>query len=265
MTEHTRSGPQTSTNQTALAMEGLTKHFGETVAVQDLSLQIPAGSFYGLVGPNGAGKTTSLNMAVGLLRPDAGTAYVFGVDVWADPVRAKTLIGVLPDGLALSEQLTGRELLTYMGMLRGLPADALRDRVAQLLRVLDLESAEHTLIGGYSTGMRKKISLATALLHAPRLLVLDEPFEGVDPVSALTIRSLLNQFTTSGGSVVLSSHVMQLVEQICDHVTVINGGRVVASGRLEEVRQPGKSLEQTFIDLVGLRDGDSEGLAWLTS
>jgi ABC-2 type transport system ATP-binding protein len=167
---------------------------------------VPGGSFFGLVGPNGAGKTTTLSMAVGLLRPDAGRSQVFGVDVWADPVAAKQLLGVLPDGLALPERLTGRELLAYLGQLRGLDRATVAARASELLEVLELTEAERTLVTDYSAGMRKKATLATALLHTPRLLVLDEPFEAIDPVSAATIGTILRRFVDAGGSVVLSSH-----------------------------------------------------------
>src|ERR1700733_10386229 len=174
----------------ALEFAGLYKRFGDHVAVDHIDLIVPAGSFFGLVGPNGAGKTTSLSMAVGLLRPDAGTVTIFGRDVWADPVAAKALIGVLPDGLALPDRLSGREILLYLGLLRGMSREVVLQRADELLRVLELDGAEGTPVIDYSTGMRKKITLATALLHSPRLLVLDEPFEAVDPVSAATIRTI---------------------------------------------------------------------------
>lgn len=248
----------------ALTATGLRKAFGDHVAVDDVDLTVPAGSFYGLVGPNGAGKTTTLAMAVGLLRPDAGRAEIFGVDVWRSGVEAKALVGVLPDGNAMPERLTGREVLTYLGLLRGLPPAVVAERADELLRVLELDSAERTLVIEYSTGMRKKIGLAVALLHAPRLLVLDEPFEAVDPVSAATIRTILRRFVEGGGAVIVSSHVMALVEQLCDHVAVVSGGRVAAAGPLAEVRGAG-SLEDAFVDLVGARTAGREGLAWLTS
>jgi ABC-2 type transport system ATP-binding protein len=253
----------TNTNP-ALNLSGLTKRFGETTAVDAVDLTVPAGSFFGLVGPNGAGKTTALSMAVGLLRPDAGTAHIFGTDVWADPVAAKRLVGVLPDGLAMTERLTGRELLTYLGRLHGIPGDVLTDRIDELLAVLDLDHAHRTLVLGYSAGMRKKIGLATALLAAPKLLVLDEPFEAVDPVSAATIRAILRRFVAGGGSVVLSSHVMPLVEQLCDTVAVMNQGRVVAAGPIDEVRD-GRSLDDAFVELVGARTAGTEELSWLAS
>ncbi|WP_369794476.1 ABC transporter ATP-binding protein [Kutzneria sp. 744] len=258
-------GQQQSAEQApALQITGLRKAFNTTVAVDDVQLVVPRGSFFGLVGPNGAGKTTSLSMAVGLLRPDAGTVRIFGVDVWESPERAKALVGVLPDGMALPERLTGRELLTYTGLLRGLDQATVAARAAELLGVLELVDAERTLVIDYSAGMRKKIGLATALLHAPKLLVLDEPFEAVDPVSASTIRTILQRFVASGGAVVLSSHVMELVEKLCDHVAVITRGRVVASGPVEQVRG-GQSLEQAFVHLVGGRTGGGEGLSWLAS
>jgi ABC-2 type transport system ATP-binding protein len=248
----------------ALEFAGLVKRFGDHVAVDHVDLVVPAGSFFGLVGPNGAGKTTSLSMAVGLLRPDGGTVRVFGRDVWADPVAAKTLIGVLPDGLALPDRLSGREVLLYLGLLRGMPRDVVVARAGELLQVLELDGAENTAVVDYSTGMRKKITLATALLHNPRLLVLDEPFEAVDPVSAATVRTILQRFVATGGSVIFSSHVMALVEQLCDHVAVIANGTVVASGPLDAVRGA-QSLEDAFVHIVGARAGGAEGLSWLGS
>jgi ABC-2 type transport system ATP-binding protein len=249
----------------ALRLAGLLKRFGETTAVDHVDLTVPRGSFFGLVGPNGAGKTTSLSMAVGLLRPDGGSARIFGVDVWADPVEAKRLIGVLPDGMALPERLTGRELLTYLGQLRGLDRATVAQRTQELLEVLELDEAERTVVIDYSAGMRKKITLATALLHTPRLLVLDEPFEAIDPVSAATIRAILRRFVDAGGSVVISSHVMALVEQLCDRVGVIARGRLVASGTLDQVRGDDGSLDDAFVRLVGARVDPTGGLAWLTS
>jgi ABC-2 type transport system ATP-binding protein len=248
----------------ALELVGLTKRFGETVAADGVDLTVPRGSFFGLLGPNGAGKTTSLSMAVGLLRPDAGTARILGLDVWADPERAKAAVGVLPDALMLPERLTGTELLTYVGLLRGLPAGVVAGRAEELLAVLDLDGARDTLVLEYSAGMRKKIGLAAALVHGPRLLVLDEPFEGVDPVSAATIRAILGRVVGSGGTVIFSSHVMTLVEQLCTRVAIIAAGRVLAAGTMDEVRGE-RTLEEVFVALVGAEVGGSEGLAWLES
>jgi ABC-2 type transport system ATP-binding protein len=249
----------------ALALTGLHKVFGEYAMVRHADLTVAPGSFYGLVGPNGAGKTTMLSMAVGLLRPDEGRSLVFGIDIWAEPEKAKRLMGVLPDGLAMPEQLTGRELLGYLGQLRGLDRATAAERAGELLEVLDLTGdTERTLIIDYSTGMRKKIGLATALLHAPRLLVLDEPFEAIDPVSAATLKMILRRFVGAGGSVVLSSHVMALVEQLCDTVAIMAGGTVLAEGPLDGVRA-GRTLEEAFVELVGVEVGGLEGLSWLAS
>jgi ABC-2 type transport system ATP-binding protein len=256
----------TSATEPALAWAGLTKDFSGTLAVDHVDLTVPAGSFFGLVGPNGAGKTTALSMAVGLLRPTSGTARVLGTDVWADPIAAKTTLGVLPDGLALPERLTGAELLTFWGRLRGLPADLVRARATELLRVLELDEAERAglVLLEYSTGMRKKIGLATALLHAPRVLVLDEPYEAVDPVSGRVLTAILRRFVAAGGTVVLSSHVMPLVEALCDRVAILARGQVLADGTLDEVRAGG-SLEDRFVELVGARELAEEELSWLAS
>jgi ABC-2 type transport system ATP-binding protein len=248
----------------AFEIAGLAKSFGDVVAVDGVDLRVEEGSFFGLVGPNGAGKTTLLSMAVGLLRPDAGSARVFGADVWRAPLDARRLMGVLPDGLALPEWLTGRELLGYLGRLSGMDAATLDERTEELLAVMDLLEAERTLVIDYSTGMRKKIGLAAALLRGPRLLVLDEPFEAVDPISAATLKAILGRFVAGGGSVVLSSHVMALVEQLCDSVAVMAGGRVVAAGSLDDVRGS-STLEEAFVRLAGAGEPGAEGLAWLTS
>ncbi|MDR7300951.1 ABC transporter ATP-binding protein [Haloactinomyces albus] len=259
-----RIGSGASDDTSAMRLESLGKRFGDKTAVDRLHLSVPRSSFFGLVGPNGAGKTTTLSMAVGLLRPDSGSAHILGADVWQDPVRAKELVGVLPDGMAMPERLTGRELLTYTGLLRGIDSGTVAQRTEELLDVLELTEAGRTLVVDYSAGMRKKIGLAAAMLHGPKLLVLDEPFEAVDPVSAGTIRRILQRFVTAGNAVVFSSHVMALVEQLCDQVAVIASGRVIASGPLDEVRA-GTSLEDAFVHLVGGRTGGGEGLSWLAS
>lgn len=247
----------------ALAIRGLVKIFGNLVAVANLNLDIPKGSFYGFVGPNGAGKTTTLNMATGLLTPDQGTAYVNGIDVWKDDHAARTQLGVMPDGMRLLDRLSGPDFLVHVGMLRGLDRETARQRAHQLLDTLDLTDAGKKLISDYSAGMTKKISLAAALIHAPSLLVLDEPFEAVDPVSAANIRQILQDFTSRGGTVILSSHVMATVQQLCTHVAVINHGQVLASGTTEEVAA-GMSLDERFAQLVG-GVHTSEGLSWLAN
>lgn len=248
----------------AVAVHGLRKSFGDKVAVAGIDLEIAAGSLAGLVGPNGAGKTTSLSMMTGLLRPDTGDIRINGLNVWSDPAATKAIIGVVPADVRLFERLSGEELLEYAGRLYGLPVGEARSRAAQLLNLLDLASDAKRLVADYSTGMRKKASLGCALIHNPSVLFLDEPLEGVDPVSADVIRRLLTRFVGSGSTVLFSSHVMELVEQICDHISIIDRGRIVATGTTDEVRG-GKTLQQAFIDLVGGRAAGEEGLSWLGS
>jgi ABC-2 type transport system ATP-binding protein len=248
----------------ALAIRGLRKAFGATVAVAGIDLDVPQGSFFGLVGPNGAGKTTTLKMVTGLLRPDAGAAWVEGIDVWADPRPAKQRMGVLPEDLRLFDRLTGRQLLTYTGLLRGLDASVVGERTDRLLDVFGLADAAGTLVVDYSHGMRKKVALAAALLHGPRVLFLDEPFEAIDPVSARTIRAVLDRHVESGGTIVFSSHVMELVERLCDRVAVVHQGRLVASGRLDDVRGDG-TLEDAFVHLVGAGAVQEAEIEWLGS
>jgi ABC-2 type transport system ATP-binding protein len=246
----------------AMSLRGLVKHFDRKLAVAQVSLEVPAGSFFGLLGPNGAGKTTTLSMAVGLLRPDAGQAFLLGHDVWSDPVGAKARLGVLPDGVRLFDRLTGPELLAYQGLLRGMDAATVDQRARELLDVLELGTDNRTLVVDYSAGMKKKIGLACALLHAPRLLVLDEPFEAVDPVSAARIRDILQRYVSGGGTVVFSSHVMEVVERLCDHVAIMSAGVVRVQGPLARVRGD-RSLEEVFVQVVGGRVATGSELAWL--
>lgn len=245
----------------ALSLRGLAKRFGAKIAVDGISLEVPSGSFYGIVGPNGAGKTTTLAMATGLLRPEFGTALVHGVDVWQHPQAAKKLMGVMADGVRLFDRLSGEQLVTYAGLLRGMDKDVVAFRVRELLAALDLSGDAGTLVVDYSAGMTKKVALASALIHAPRLLVLDEPFESVDPVSATNIHGILDRYVASGGTVIVSSHVMDMVQRMCDHVAVVAEGRVLAAGTVDEVRS-GASLEDRFVQLVG-GPGRPEGLEWL--
>ncbi len=251
-------------SEPAIAVTELRKSFGPKEAVAGIDLEIASGSLAGLVGPNGAGKTTSLSMMTGLLRPDRGRVLLNGMDLWANPSAVKAIIGVVPAEARLFERLSGEELLEYAGRLRGLPAGEVRSRAAQLLDVLDLTEDAKRLVADYSSGMRKKAMLGCALIHNPAVLFLDEPLEGVDPVSADIIRRLLTRFVASGSTVLFSSHVMELVEQVCDHVTIIDKGRIVATGTTEQVRN-GKTLQQAFIDLVGSRATDEEVLSWLGS
>ena len=241
----------------------LTKWFGATCAINALTLVVPNGSCYGLVGPNGSGKSTTLRSVVGLVRPDAGRIEVCGIDVATDVLAARAEVGVVLDPLQLFERLTANEFLATLGELRRLEPGVVRERAAELFAVLQLTDDADRQIAGYSHGMRKKTALAAALLHRPRLLLLDEPFEGVDPVSARTMRTMLERFRAGGGTVVLSSHVMDLVERLCDHVGVIHRGQLVATGPTDTLRN-GRRLEDAFIDVIGETTVDDQALAWLS-
>ncbi|WP_436407399.1 ABC transporter ATP-binding protein [Agromyces litoreus] len=248
---------------TVLAIDGLVKRFGDTTAVDSIRLDIRAGSFYGIVGPNGAGKTTTLSMITGLLRPDGGSVHIHGIDVWKEPRAAKRITGVLPDRLRLFDRLTGAELLYYSGSLRGLDHRTVLERSADLAEAFALDDALDRLVADYSAGMTKKIALASAMIHSPRVLVLDEPFESVDPVSAANLTDILERYVAGGGTVLLSSHSMDLIERVCDSAAIIVGGRVLASGTLDEVRR-GDTLEDRFVELAGGRKA-AEGMEWLHS
>lgn len=245
----------------AVEIRGLTKLFDDKVAVDRINLDIPSGSFYGLVGRNGAGKTTTISMVTGMLQPTEGTALIRGIDMWAEPLKAKGHLGVLPDGVHLFDKLTGEQLITYSGYLHGIDKETVASRVKDLLAAMDLTDAAGRAVADYSAGMTKKIALAAALIHAPSVLILDEPFEAVDPVSAANIQDILRGFVASGGTVILSSHVMDLVQRLCDHVAIMDSGRILAAGTVDEVRA-GTSLEERFVQLVGGRTS-SEGLSWL--
>ena len=245
----------------AVSIRGFVKTFGKKVAVDNLSLSIPAGSFYGLVGPNGAGKTTTIKMLTGLLMPDSGSASIFGNDVWSDVNSAKRAIGLMPQADEIFKTITGLQLLTYAGMLRDMSRAESVKRANDLLSAFDLTEAANTIVSDYSTGMTKKICLATAMIHSPRVLVLDEPFEAVDPVSSANLKDILAEYVSTGGTVIISSHVMELVEKMCSHVAIINEGHVAAAGTLEEVAQ-GKNLEDRFMELVGGRHAAAR-IDWL--
>lgn len=227
-----------------------------------LNLEVPRASCFGLIGPNGSGKTTTMRMCAGLLRPDRGGVLVDGIDVWADPVEARRRVGVVPDPLLLFERLTGIEQLVHIGLLRNLGRIETETRSRGLLEVLGLTEAADEAIGDYSHGMRKKLSLATALLHRPALLLLDEPFEGVDPVSAMTVRQVLDRYREAGGTVVVSSHVMEVLQKVCDHVAIIRRGEVLAAGAVEEL-SGNSTLEDAFISIVGEAPTDAALLDWL--
>jgi ABC-2 type transport system ATP-binding protein len=249
----------------AVETRGLTRTFGSLRAVDGIDLEVPAGSFYGFLGPNGAGKSTTIKCLTGLLRPSGGAMRILGIDPIAEAVSVKRRIGVVPEDLALFERLTASEMLMFIGQVHGMSDETFRTRSADLLSLMDLNSAATTLVADFSHGMRKKLALACALLPAPRLLFLDEPFEGIDAVASRQIKDLLHSFVARGGTVFLTSHILEIVERLSTHIGVIADGRIVAQGRIDEVRAGalGKgSLEELFIELVG-GERPAADLDWL--
>ena len=245
-----------------LRITGLHKHFGDEVALNDLSITVPQGACYGLVGPNGSGKSTTMRTVVGLARPDAGVIEVCGIRTDQDIIGVRRVTGVMLDPLQLFDRLSAREFVATIGELRRLDADEVARRSDEMFAVLDILRDADRPIAGYSHGMRKKTALISALIHRPRLVMLDEPFEGVDPVSTRTMRSMLDRFRAGGGTVILSTHVMDVVERVCDHIGVIRDGQIVAAGPIDRIRA-GRSLEDAFIDAVGATNAFEADLGWL--
>ncbi len=247
----------------------LTKRFGDKLAVDHLNLRVAEGEFFGFLGPNGAGKTTTINMLVGLLRPTSGTARIAGVDVWRHPLETKGRIGVLPEGLNLYQRLSGREFIQFAGTMYGLSATQVERRSEELLDLMDLTTDADKLIVDYSQGMRKKTALAAALIQAPQVLFLDEPFEGIDAVSVRAIRNVLHRLRSRGTTIFFSSHIMEVVERLCSRVAVIADGRLVAEGTMQELRRQARrgeeaTLEEIFLEAVGADDSETEDmLTWL--
>lgn len=238
----------------AVETHGLTRDFGNFRAVDGIDLAVPSGSFYGFLGPNGAGKSTTIKCLTGLLRPTAGTMRILGMDPLADPVAVKRRIGVVPEDLALFDRLSADETLSFVAQVHGLDAATAKSRSGDLLELMDLKAAGHTLVTDFSHGMRKKLSLAAALLPAPRLLFLDEPFEGIDAVASRQIKELLLSFVARGGTIFLTSHILEIVERLSTHIGVIASGRIVAQGPIGDLRAAaaaGQTLEELFIGLVG--------------
>ena len=238
----------------AIETRGLARAFGDLRAVDGIDLSVPSGSFFGFLGPNGAGKSTTIKCLTGLLRPTAGTMRILGVDPLADPIAVKKQVGVVPEDLALFDRLTAAETLTFVGRVHGLPAATLESRTGELLELMSLTGARDDLVADFSHGMRKKLSLAAALLPAPRLLFLDEPFEGIDAVASRQIKDLMQAFVSRGGTIFLTSHILEIVERLSTHIGVIAKGKLVAQGPIADLRAgraAGGTLEEIFINLVG--------------
>jgi ABC-2 type transport system ATP-binding protein len=270
----------------AISTEHLTRTFGQLVAVQDVNLRVAPGQFFGFLGPNGAGKSTTIKMLTGLLAPSAGRIEILGLDLTANPVEVKRQIGVVPEGMALFGRLTGAEYLNFVGRMYGLDRETSAKRTAELLDFMQLASQPKTLVTDYSHGMQKKLALAAAVIHGPKILFLDEPFEGVDAIASGTLKAMLQRMISHGATIFLTSHVLEIIERLCSHVAIIHHGRLVAQGSIEELRagveaqsaapssagetpdlsaRPGEklTLEEIFLRIVGgARLADQE-LSWL--
>jgi ABC-2 type transport system ATP-binding protein len=245
----------------ALELTSLTKRFGDKTAVEDLSLSLEPGAFLGLLGRNGAGKSTTLKMVTGLLKPTSGRIRVLGLDLEAEPLAVKRQIGAMPEDMALLDMLTGPQYLRFVGRMYGMPDALIDGRQAELFDTLDLAPGPKTLIADYSFGMKKKVALCAALIHGPKIVFLDEPFEGIDPVTSRTIKDILQNLQQSGVTLVLTSHILEVVEKLCPLIAILDEGRLKGFGPLDELRQGSESLEQLFVGLVG---GAQKGaLSWL--
>jgi ABC-2 type transport system ATP-binding protein len=271
----------------AIATQGLTRRFGDLIAVQDVNLSVAPGQFFGFLGPNGAGKSTTIKMLTGLLSASSGSIQILGLDLAQNPVEVKRQIGVVPEGMALFGRLTGAEYLNFVGRMYGLDRETAGKRTAELLDFMQLADQPKALVTDYSHGMQKKLALAAAVIHGPRILFLDEPFEGVDAIASGTLKAMLQRMIARGATIFLTSHVLEIVERLCSHLAIIHRGRLVAQGSLEELRAgveaqaaaalagtsagqvsgsaPGEklTLEEIFLRIVGgTRRADQE-LSWL--
>jgi ABC-2 type transport system ATP-binding protein len=247
----------------ALELTSVTKRFGSKVAVDDLSLRLHRGDFLGLLGRNGAGKSTTLKMVTGLIEPTSGSIRVAGLDLKTEPIAVKRQIGVMPEDMALLDRLTGPQLLRFVGRMYGLSDATADERRAELFETLELRPEPKALVADYSYGMKKKLALCAALIHGPRIVFLDEPFEGIDPVTSRTIKEILHGLRAKGVTLVLTSHVLEIVERTCPLVAIIDEGRLRGFGTLDDLRSQhgGESLETLFLALVG--GGKAGDLSWM--
>jgi ABC-2 type transport system ATP-binding protein len=271
-------GAPTPANFPAISTANLTRRFGELVAVNDVNLQVAPGQFFGFLGPNGAGKSTTIKMLTGLLAPTSGRIEILGLDFADRTAEVKRQIGVVPEGLALFGRLTGAEYLTFVGRMYGLDRETTAKRTAELLEFMQLANEPRKLVTDYSHGMQKKLALAAAVIHGPKILFLDEPFEGVDAIAAGTLKTMLQRMIARGATIFLTSHVLEIVERLCSHVAIIDRGTLVAQGSLEELRAgvesqaqgaseggPGSklTLEEIFLHTVGGSRSAEQELSWL--
>lgn len=259
----------------AIETRSLTRKFGDFTAVDNLHLSVAGGQFFGFLGPNGAGKSTTIKMLTGLLEPTAGEMYIFGERFGANSLELKRQIGVVPEGMALQGRLTASEYLQFVGRMYGLDKATTKVRTEELLDFMQLADEPKKLVTDFSHGMQKKLALAAAVIHGPKLLFLDEPFEGVDAIAARMLKTLLMGMIQKGATIFLTSHVLEIVERLCSHVAIIHQGKLVANGSLEELRAGVASnihggpsgekltLEQIFLGIVGGGEANTQELSWL--
>jgi ABC-2 type transport system ATP-binding protein len=238
-----------------IRIEGLTKHYGSFVAVDHISLHVPRGVLYGCLGPNGAGKTTTLRMIAGILRPTDGRVLLGGDDIHLVPIVAKQRLGYIPDRPFVYDKLTGAEFLRFVAGLYGQDGDVVERRIAELLDVFELSSWKDELVESYSHGMRQKLIISSALIHRPEVIVVDEPMVGLDPKAARLLKDIFRQFVSKGGTVLMSTHTLEVAEAMCDQIAIMQHAKVVAAGTMDELRTQHRagdaSLEELFLKLTG--------------
>jgi len=247
----------------AIQIRDLRKEYDGKPAVDGLSLTVPRGSFFGFLGPNGAGKSTTIRMLTGLISPNSGSIELLGLPMPAREIEIKQRIGLVPDESLLFDRLTGQEFLEFVGRMYSLPKPLAKSRAAELLELFELSNERKKLIAEYSKGMRKRVAMAASLIHKPELFLMDEPFEGVDAVGARLMKDILVDQVKHGATIFLTSHVLEVVERLCDHLAIINHGKIVAQGTLAELRAGSETLEDFFVRTVGA-DHAYERLEWLT-
>jgi ABC-2 type transport system ATP-binding protein len=245
----------------AIVVRDLKKGYGLQLAVAGVNLEVPRGSFFGFLGPNGAGKSTTIRMLTGLIPPDSGSIEILGYQMPKEDLEIKRRIGLVPDESMLFDRLTGIEFLEFAGRMYGLPRVTAIDRARDLMSLFELAD-DGKIIGEYSKGMRKRVAMAASLIHHPELFLMDEPFEGVDAVGARLMKDILQDQVRRGATIFLTSHVLEVVERLCDRVAIINRGKIVTSGSMEELRASGESLEDAFVRIVGA-EHHHERLDWL--
>jgi len=254
--------PNPAASRPAIRIVDLRKSYGAKAAVDGLSLEVPRGCFYGFLGPNGAGKTTTIKMLMGLAQPDSGAIEILGYSMPQGELEIKSRIGLVPDETLLFEQLTGVEFLEFVGRMYRLPRTMAQERSRELMNLFELDGASRKLIGEYSKGMRKRVAMAASMIHRPELFLMDEPFEGVDAVGARMMKDLLLEQVRRGATVFLTSHVLEVVERLCERVAIIHQGRLVIESSMNDLRSGSETLEDIFVRMVGAAK-PAESLDWL--